>query len=76
VKNRTSLAILVKIINEKVQIFILASTFSMYTPTNSLLYPLFYLNIIFQRERKKKRRGKEEKGDLSQLFILKHLLEV
>jgi hypothetical protein len=45
---RASAAILGKIASVKVQISILATAFSIHTPTYSLFYSLFYLNIIFQ----------------------------
>jgi len=47
---------IVKIITEKVQIFILATHFSIHTPTDSLFYSLFSLNIILcvcERERER-----------------------
>jgi hypothetical protein len=47
---RASLAGIIKITTEKIQISILAIHFFIHTPTDSLFYSLFSLNIILCRK--------------------------
>jgi hypothetical protein len=57
---RASLGEVSKIATEKVQFFTLATHFFVHTPTYSLFYYLFSLNIILCGKESKRKKGRQK----------------